>query len=153
VRAQIEVTRLVALHVDPVQTSLALGATRQLIARADYDDGSTGVDATNRVSWSSEQPNIATVDDGTAKGLVSAVTKGVTRIRVQDPISGIRSDRSTGSVNVANGVETPSSNIVELSFERRISWSLAVVVTVAAFGVHTGSTREPIRRTRFAWSL
>jgi uncharacterized protein YjdB len=145
VRAQIEVTRLVALRIDPVQASLPAGTPRQFRARADFDDGSTGIDVTSLVTWKSEQPNVATVDNGSAKGLVTALVPGAAQIRVEDPVTRLRSDRSTGRVLVGGVGVPPSADIVELAFEpAHLVMARGEVRSVAVFGVHPDGSKEAI---------
>lgn len=142
VRGRVEVTRLIALRIEPAQASLAPGATVQLRARADFDDGSTGVDVTDHVSWESGKPNVATVNDTSSRGLVAAQTRGIAEIHAEDLNSGIKSDRSTGRVVVGDAVVAPSTDIVQLAFEPSLLvLARGQTATVAIFGVRADGTR------------
>jgi uncharacterized protein YjdB len=142
VRGRVEVTRLIALRIEPALASLAPGAYLQLRARADFDDGSTGVDVTDHVSWESGKPGVASVDDGNDRGLVAALVRGVAEIHAEDLNSGTRSDRSTGRVVVGDAVVAPSTDIVQLAFEPSLLvLARGEIATVAIFGVRADGTR------------
>lgn len=145
VRARIEVTRLIALRIDPATASIPLGETRQLRARADFDDGSTGVDVTSLVSWTSSKTDVATVGDGASKGLVAAVAEGNAEIRAEDPVSGLRSDRTSGRVSTGGATSEPGTDLVEIAFEPALlELAKDESSSVEIFGVRSDGTREAL---------
>jgi len=135
---RIEVRQLLRLTVSPPSVSLSLGQQMQLTALADYDDGSTGVDITANVDWSVEHGSIAGVNDGSHKGRVTGIADGRTIVHVEEPVSGIRSDRATGRIAVGTPpaldpdevvglVLDPERLVVPLREERSVSITALLV--------------------------
>ena len=91
---------LVSIKVKPSENRLAVGLTLTLDAEGTFSDNSVD-DVSNRVTWTSSAPGIATVSDvsGT-KGEVTALADGSTLISVVDPASGISSSPSGGDALV-----------------------------------------------------
>lgn len=114
---RVRVTQMVSLRVSPAEVELEAGEQIQLKAYADFDDGSVDIDVTDVVWWESDRESVATIDNTTAKGLVTAASEGTARIRAEDPASGERSSGSTGQVTVDGAVPTDPTEIVELRFE------------------------------------
>jgi len=67
---------LVSIAVTPASTSTPLGKTKQFTATGTYTDASTK-NLTNKVTWTSSAPAVATIS---ASGLASSVSKGTTTI-------------------------------------------------------------------------
>lgn len=114
---RVRVTQMVSLRVSPAEVDLQAGEQIQLKAYADFDDGSVDIDVTDLVFWESDRESVATIDNATSKGLLTAASEGTTRIRAEDPASGERSSGSTGQVTVDGAVATDPAEIVELRFE------------------------------------
>jgi len=87
----------VSISVSPSQCSLAPGQSVQLSASGALSGGGT-TDLTSRVSWSSSDPGIATID---ASGLLHAVSPGTATITA---IFGSLSGIATATVSDPNGV-------------------------------------------------
>jgi uncharacterized protein YjdB len=68
---------LTSIAVDPADPEITLGTTQSLTATGTYGDGTTE-DLTTKVSWTSTNPDVATVDDN---GVVTTVSKGSATIR------------------------------------------------------------------------
>ncbi|CAH7316226.1 BIG2 domain-containing protein [Vibrio chagasii] len=82
----VEVTNAVitAIAVTPSKVSVANGQTRQLLATATYSDG-TSADVSNSVTWTSDEPQTATVTptgllsgNAVANTTVEAIKDGIT---------------------------------------------------------------------------
>ena len=54
---------VLSLKITPDSVFMIFGETKQFKAEATYSDGATGVDVTTKVSWTSDNPDIATIDD------------------------------------------------------------------------------------------
>jgi uncharacterized protein YjdB len=67
-----------------------------MTAKGTYADGTTNVDITNSVNWTSQNTSIATVGSNT--GLVNGVLAGTTAI--QAAMSSSSGSTITGSVNI-----------------------------------------------------
>ncbi len=114
---RVRVTQMVSLRVSPAEVELEAGEQIQLKAYADFDDGSVDIDVTDLVWWESDRESVATIDNTTSKGLLTATSEGAARIRAEDPASGERSSGSTGQLTVDGAVPTDPTEIVELRFE------------------------------------
>ncbi len=68
-----------AIVVTPPVASLPLGTSQLLVATATLADGTTR-DVTKDVSWSSKNPAVVAVDDGAAKGKLTAVGPGTAAV-------------------------------------------------------------------------
>ncbi|MGR5337754.1 Ig-like domain-containing protein, partial [Vibrio gigantis] len=114
----VEVTNAVitAITVTPSQVSVANGQTQQLLATATYSDG-TSADVSNSVTWTSNDPQTATV---TPTGLLSG--NAVANTTVEAIKDGITSN--TVDVEVTNAVIT------------------AIAVTPSKVSVANGQTRQ-----------
>ena len=73
---------LLSIELLPTDARVIKGASTQLRAIGRYEDGSTR-DLTRQVTWSSQDPLIAAVDDLADKGKVSGHCCGITSVRVQ----------------------------------------------------------------------
>ncbi len=146
--AVVTVASLVGLRIDPPAAALALDTTIQLRALADYDDGSTGVEATALVAWESSREAIATVDDESARGLVHAVRDGVADIRCEDPVSRIRCDRATGRITVGTpepGEGPQPGDLVGLTVEpQQLALEVGEIATITAKLVHADGSTTPV---------
>ena len=73
-----------------------------------YANGATK-NYTQRVEWSSSDPTIATVENGSGtRGLITGIGPGTVTIRAHDPVTGIDSDDSgqNGSITVLGPLES-----------------------------------------------
>ncbi|MGR5338268.1 Ig-like domain-containing protein, partial [Vibrio gigantis] len=86
------------ITVTPAQVSVANGQTQQLLATATYSDG-TSSDVSNSVTWTSDEPQTATV---TPTGLLSG--NAVANTTVEAVKDGVISN--TVDVEVTNAVIT-----------------------------------------------
>src|SRR5690606_8115984 len=143
--AKLHVPRLVSLAIAPATTSIAVGATAELRALARFDDGSRDVDVTGRVHWPSSKPGVLHVDDGTGKGTITGLAAGSAEVRVEDPISQRRSDRSTGRVVVGGAASTPTSEVLALRFEpEELSLTPGEKRTFTVFAVLADGTEQAL---------
>lgn len=79
---------LMSIQVNADNSTIALGTTEQFTARGLYSDGSNQ-DITSLVTWSTSVGTVAAISNTTgSRGLVSALTKGMTTITATDPASG-----------------------------------------------------------------
>ncbi|MDO5295014.1 MAG: Ig-like domain-containing protein, partial [bacterium] len=77
--------KLKSITLDPAAPTMSVGLSTQMKAMGSYDDGSTS-DITDRVTWSSADESVATVDQA---GKVTAVAAGTVKITATaDEISG-----------------------------------------------------------------
>ena len=81
---------LVSIDVQPAGLSNISGSTVQYTATGFFSDGNI-INMTSAVTWSSADSNLASIDDVTNKGLLSAANIGTTTITALDPISNINS--------------------------------------------------------------
>lgn len=71
---------LISLAISPVNATVPRGSTRQYAAAGTYSDGLTQ-DLTAHVTWASSATQVATISNGaTSRGLVTALSTGVTTI-------------------------------------------------------------------------
>ncbi len=73
------------IDIVPAEATVRVGATRSFAATARDADGDAVPTSTGRVSWSSSDPRVASVD---AAGLVRGIAAGSTRIVFKDSESG-----------------------------------------------------------------
>lgn len=115
---RVQVTRLLALRIEPAHATVGIGEDAAFQALADYDDGSTDVDVTGLVSWEFEGPEgVASIDDASEKGKLSGLGVGRGRVRVTDPASGLWSDPATGHVSVGEPLEEDPVQVVGFVFD------------------------------------
>lgn len=118
VPARVEVTRVLRLRVSPATAAVAVGGQQAFVALADFDDGSTDVDVTDRVVWSVvAEDGTASVDDSAEKGRATGLAHGRVRIRAVDPVSGMASDGSTGRLAVGNAGGETVASLLALRFD------------------------------------
>lgn len=77
---------LTAISLSPSVPSVFEGATVALTALGAYTDGTSGVDVTSQLTWSSSAGTLATVSSA---GVVTGVKGGNPTIRAADPASGV----------------------------------------------------------------
>lgn len=79
--ATLEVTdaALSSIAITPANMTLPLAFEQPYTAIATFSDGST-LDVSSRVSWSSSNPEVATIDNGDAAGRVRTLSAGSTQI-------------------------------------------------------------------------
>jgi trimeric autotransporter adhesin len=87
---------ITSLSIAPLNTTVAPGVTQQYSATATYGNNTTG-DVTSTVTWSSNQPSIASI---TAGGLLSGVSLGTTTVKAQ-----------SGSVIATTGVTVTTKQV------------------------------------------
>ncbi|HEX2568639.1 MAG TPA: Ig-like domain-containing protein [Polyangia bacterium] len=71
--------QLLSISLTPAAPSLAAGRQLQLVATGTFADNTTQT-LTAQVTWTSDTPLVATIDDGAQKGRVTALQPGTTRI-------------------------------------------------------------------------
>lgn len=96
---------LESLRVEPANSSLAIGASRQMHAIGSYSDG-TMPDISGQVTWSSSVPAHATI---TAAGLAHAVAVGPTTIGAQLGAVNASTTLTVTPVELASITVTPAS--------------------------------------------
>jgi hypothetical protein len=70
---------LVSIAVSPLAPSLDSGDTQQMVATGTYADAST-LNLTSAVTWESSDTGVATIDNGTSGGVLSALGEGTTTV-------------------------------------------------------------------------
>ncbi|HZR83363.1 MAG TPA: Ig-like domain-containing protein [Candidatus Binatia bacterium] len=99
--AKVTVWELDSIAIVPAKLALRAGAEATLQAIGTYADGTTGVDLTNKLVWTSAKNSIATPFTQQDGGVgVRAVATGTTTIIARDPDTGIKSSNQTGIVTV-----------------------------------------------------
>jgi trimeric autotransporter adhesin len=99
----VSIVNVTSLSVQASSLTLAASATSQLSATASYSDSSTQVVTTSTgASWSSSNPAVATVDNASSKGLVSAAAAGSTNVSAT--YKGVTSNNSAVTVISATSV-------------------------------------------------
>ena len=103
---------LVSITVSPLSASIPLGTTEAFSATGNYADGSER-DLTSSVHWSTSDPSVATVSNGTATyGLASSVAPGsVTVTASSGDISGTASLSVTAASLVSISLAPLNSSI------------------------------------------
>jgi uncharacterized protein YjdB len=111
---------LVSIAVTPPASSIALGTAQQFIATGTYTDHSTQT-LTDSVTWSSEHPEVATLDNASgAKGLSTSVAKGTTNVTAT--LSGVTSTAVVLTVTDATLVSinlTPTEPSIALGTQQQ----------------------------------
>jgi len=85
---------LTSIAVTAASSTVSVGGTDQLTATGTFADGTTGVDITSSVTWTSQDTNTATVS---STGLVTGMLAGTTAIQAAKSSGGTT---ITGSVNI-----------------------------------------------------
>lgn len=143
--ARLHVARLLSLRIEPARLSLAVGARSPLRAVADFDDGSRGIDVTQRVRWTSSRPTVAIVDDALEKGSVHGIAAGNVEVRVEDPESGRRSDGATGRVQIGGAAPPTGGAFVALEVEPpQLSLTPGEQRLFSVLGVRADGTRSAL---------
>src|SRR5262249_2361299 len=94
---------LVALALNPTDTSLPIGFTQAFSVRATLDDGSTISLSRRMVQWTSSNPEIAPISNDKGKeGIATAVARGTTVISAVHEATGIRSNPDATLTVVGN---------------------------------------------------
>ncbi len=84
----VTVLPVVTIAIDPSDAIISSGTTTQFKAYGTLADGTSLVDFTNTVTWSSSNSGIATVSNIVGSyGLVTAVAAGTTIITATDPVT------------------------------------------------------------------
>jgi hypothetical protein len=163
-KPKLTVAELKSLTLAPASKFVRPGDTLQLSALGTYDDGTTNVDLTNVVSWtSSSKGTIATVSDSPGtKGLVTGLSPGSITVTATEPESRVRSASSDGQVTVVGALVSISvspakralrvgettryhaigsfAGNVTIDITGDVNWSLSVpaVATIDVTGKATG---------------
>ena len=120
--AQAAGAQLVALELVRGPAVVRAAHTQQMQALGTFDDGTTGIDLTASVAWSSTQTSVATVDPS---GLVTTVASGSTSIIAVDPSSGVSTSPDAGALRVVDTLlaisVTPAKRV--LPVRRRTKYS------------------------------
>ena len=131
----VAVREITSLVIDPATAALRIGGSMDLEAKATFSDGSVDVDVTDQVEWKSSDPTIVSVEDG---GRITAHREGAVRIEVLDRVTRVRSDASSGNVQVVGQLVrvflTPSRLALGIGDEKNYK----------AFGVFTDGTTVQI---------
>jgi hypothetical protein len=103
----ISVREIIRLEIDPADAAVRLGATLQLRALAEMNDGTTGLDVTDQVEWRSRDRSTVSVEDrgDPSPGLLTGIAAGTGQIEVRHGASRTTSDASTGNVIVVEHLE------------------------------------------------
>ncbi len=128
-KAQVTVAELAAIVIEPATLNLDPGAAAQLHAYASFDNGVSGVDVTASLNWTTGKRVVATVvKNGDGSVVVSAIKAGIAPITAKDPVSGIKSDKTTGIVNVGGvgGPKLSSISIVPASLQLEVGTQSAL---------------------------
>jgi hypothetical protein len=99
--AKVTVVKLKAIVISPAEPVVRVGGTVALRALGTYEDGTSDVDITAGVEWSSKSDAIAKTTanpDGTVS--VIGVAAGTTTVVARDPATGVKSSGSSGTVTV-----------------------------------------------------
>ena len=110
------VSRIAELAISPSNDGVRLGNKNSWRALARLEDGTTRVNVTDFIEWSSSDPHVLKVGNAKrTKGLSAALRRGSATLEVADPDSGIRSSRVLSVVSDLVRVEaTPSSRFLQL---------------------------------------
>src|SRR5581483_3845406 len=117
--ARLEVAELDSMVVDPVSANVRVGGSVVLKAIGTYDNGTTGIDITPQVQWASKKKSVVQIGTN-ADGAVVAigVAAGQTNVEARDPETGVRSESTTGRMNVVGtlvSIEvTPDDRIIRV---------------------------------------
>src|SRR5262244_1864777 len=96
VGAQAPGARLVGIMLSPPGGMLRAHNSLAMKALGSFDDGTSGVDLSSLVRWSSTDPGVAIVQ----AGYVTGTGSGAVTISATDPATGVSSDRASGGVTV-----------------------------------------------------
>jgi len=88
--------RLVGITLSPAGGTLRAHNSLAMKALGSFDDGTSGVDLTLSVGWSSTDPSVAIVQ----AGYVTGTGSGTVTISATDPATGVSSDPTSGGVTV-----------------------------------------------------
>jgi uncharacterized protein YjdB len=108
---------LTSIAITPADPSIISGATQQFTATGTFSDGTTH-DMTGQVTWSSQNPFVATID---RNGLATAVAKGTASITAT---YGISSGSTTLTVNAEGQPSisvTPANPVISLGASQQFT--------------------------------
>lgn len=98
---KLKVAKLKQIDVVPDNKVVPVGRTLAVRALGTYDNGRSGIDVTRRVTWSSDKPKFATVEqaeDGTV--LVRGAAAGKTKVVALEPLDRVKSESNSSRVTV-----------------------------------------------------
>ncbi len=131
----VAVREITSLEISPASTALRVGGTADLEAYASFSDGENDVDVTAKVEWKSSNPAIVSVGEN---GSITAHAVGTVQIEVLDRATRVRSDASSGIVQVVGDLVrvflTPSRLALPVGGEKNFK----------AFGVFSDGTTVKI---------
>lgn len=156
---RLRVSHVVALRIDPDDEGVRLGRETAYRALATLADGTTRVDVTDRVVWSSSDPKVLRVGDtARTKGIARAVRTGQAVLEVFEPGNENEAELAVTVVSeLAQVAVDPESRFLQLddtgrfdaigSFENGVAADVSAdvrwassdkkIVTVDRFGVAT----------------
>jgi uncharacterized protein YjdB len=122
--AKIEVPELDSLTVEPATANLRIDGHLALKALGTYADGTTGVDLTDKVQWTSKKTTVVKIDtDATGKPIAVGVAVGKTQVIARDADTGIKSDSATGLITVVGDplsiAVSPASRVLRVGERSR----------------------------------
>jgi len=134
-KAQVSVAKLSAIVIEPATLRIEPGASARVYAYGSFDNGVSGIDVTSRLAWSSSKRTVATVvanPDGSV--VVSALKLGTAPLTAKDPVSGVKSDSSTGVVTVgsAGGPKLTGISIIPVSQQLEVG-AQATLAAIATY--------------------
>ena len=100
---------LVTLAVEPLNSSMPVGATKQFQATGTFSDSSTH-DMTQQVLWSSSAPGTATI---TNLGLASSLTTGSTTVTAMQGAVSVSTTLTVSNVTLVSIAISPSNSRVQ----------------------------------------
>lgn len=138
----LDVVNVTSIVVTPSTLAVAVGATSQLTARANYSDASLSFVTTSAgASWSSSDAAKATVDNAGSKGLVTGVANGTSNVSVT--YEGLTSNNSAVTVLTATSVSVSvgavSGGVGSQVFVSATAQDGATSFDVTSIGVWTSS--------------
>lgn len=98
---KIKVAKLKRIDLVPEVKVIPLGRALELHAIATCDNGRSGIDVSDRVTWSSDKSSIAAVEAGPDGAMLGrGVSAGKTKILAFEPLDRVKSDSNSGKVTV-----------------------------------------------------
>jgi uncharacterized protein YjdB len=98
---KVEVPEVQAVRLVPAAPTIEVGQTLQLRAVADFEDGTTNVDVTEVMSWTSGSPRVVTVGNAAGtKGILTGVQRGSAKVVAKNAALNAQSTASDGEVVV-----------------------------------------------------
>lgn len=145
--------KITAITLTPSKPSLFISDKQNFVAQATYSDGTTGVDVTKKVLWTTDKPAIATFNSAIGyEGQVIGLSAGTVNVNASlegatgTTVLTVKSPSVTSLSIAANTKDSTNNNLVNGTLSGGLTQSFSVTPTYDAL-----SYKEPI--TGVTWAV